>query len=444
MKQLLITIKQGFVVMRDHTQFLLVGVLLFVFPLWFISITEQAYTSAISVVTTSEKQQIGILHDTFTEAFRVPGITTEQLQKLIQSTVAENSKIITVQVVQAQGGEYRVVQALREEEIGRPVENPAIYEAAIGGGETFIYESTQKGYREWYAIRKITLPEQAEVYLYSEHTLRSVDTALATKKMQSYLALTAIFLFLIGLAYWISRQINWRVKYMHVQQELTERDLFSSMITHEFRSPLTAIRGYTSFLKEASGLTEEEKRYVTTIDAASDRVLALVNDFLEVARIQSGKLELTLAPCNLHALIEAVIDGVRPLAVVKGLELRFSPALTPITLQTDEKRLQQVLQNLLTNAIKYTEKGSVEMSTEVTPTKVIIKIKDTGMGISAEDQPKLFQPFSRVGGVEKSATVGTGLGMWITRQLITHLQGVIGVESIKGVGTHVVLTFKVR
>ena len=93
-------------------------------------------------------------------------------------------------------------------------------------------------------------------------------------------------------------------------------------------------------------------------------------------------------------------------------------------------------------AIKYTNKGTVEVECAQIPGEVTIRIKDTGTGISAEDQKKLFAPFTRVGGVDDTATTGTGLGMWITKQLVTLLGGTIGVESIKGVGTHIVINFR--
>ncbi len=214
------------------------------------------------------------------------------------------------------------------------------------------------------------------------------------------------------------------------------------MSAHEFRTPLTAIRGYNSFLSESKTLTEQEKKHVTTIAQSTDRLLALVNDFLEVARLHSGKQLLKLETVDIQPTIVAVIHTLTPLATEKGLSLTYHQLAVPVVLSTDTKRLYQILQNLVSNAIKYTEKGSVEIVCDPTPRAVSLVIKDTGSGISADDQKRLFAPFSRVGGVEKSATTGTGLGMWITKQFIEALRGDVSVESIKGVGTHVVINFK--
>jgi protein-histidine pros-kinase len=181
---------------------------------------------------------------------------------------------------------------------------------------------------------------------------------------------------------------------------------------------------------------------VDNIQIGAARLLALVNDFLEVARIQSGKLSLELRSQNINPTLAGVVETLTQEAVRKGLTLSFTPSTNPLLHTTDSKRLHQVIQNLVSNSIKYTEKGSVEIVCEQNALATIIRIKDTGMGISAEDQQKLFAPFSRVGGVEKTGISGTGLGMWITKQLVEALGGVITVESIKDVGTHVVITFK--
>ncbi len=445
MKNFLRTLQQGLAVMKGNTQLLFIGVLVFIFPILFVFVTQSFFDTANANITTSEKRRVGLLHDSIVIALKEPTMSREGIKKLIDTQALANTDIEEIRVVSEVPEGYVIEQSLQEGVVGSLDTNQTIYQNALGSTDSsLIFEQKPAGYRQWYAVRKVVTPGEPVRYVVSEHSLREIDSLMAARQQQSYFGLTVIFVFLIGLAYWISRQIFWQKKHQKLQAEIAERDLFTSMITHEFRSPLTAISGYTSFLKESQGLTEEEKRYVDTIETATGRLLALVNDFLEVARIQSGKMIVEKKPVLVHDTIQRVLDVVRPLAEIKGLELRFSPTLKPITFNTDEKRLAQVLQNMLTNSIKYTDKGSVEITTEINPISFTIRIKDTGTGISAEDQAKLFAPFARVGGVEKTATVGTGLGMWITRQLVDVLGGTIGIESIKGVGTHAVITFKVR
>jgi signal transduction histidine kinase len=265
---------------------------------------------------------------------------------------------------------------------------------------------------------------------------------MAARIQQAYIALTAIFAFLIALAYWFGRQIDWRKRHDILAEKMKERDLFTNMIAHEFRTPLTAIRGYSSFLAESQTISEKEKTFVDAVQQSTERLLALINDFLEVARIQSGKMALEKLSIDIQPTIIAVIDALQPIAQEKNLSLTFHKLAVPVMLTTDSKRLYQILQNLISNALKYTNEGSVEIALDISPRIVSIRIKDTGMGISAEDTQKLFAPFARVGGVESTKITGTGLGMWITKQMVEALNGTIVVESIKGVGTHVVVSFR--
>ena len=131
-------------------------------------------------------------------------------------------------------------------------------------------------------------------------------------------------------------------------------------------------------------------------------------------------------------------------AASKKLVLRDGTKDAKVSITTDENRLVQILVNLLNNAIKYTDRGSVVVTYEENPIYVTIRVQDTGSGISADDQKKLFNPFVRVGGKKELGKTGSGLGMWITKKLVELLGGTVGVESIHGVGTHVLVRFDKR
>jgi len=218
------------------------------------------------------------------------------------------------------------------------------------------------------------------------------------------------------------------------------KDLFTNMIAHELRAPLTAIRGYASMIGEHKEANAEVIEYASRIQESSGRLVDVVSDLLDVARIQSGKLSITKAPASLQVIISSVIEELESTAVEKGIALVREGSVSDIAVVTDEGRLHQALANLVSNSLKYTKKGSITLSTEARADRVEIRIKDTGMGITAENQKNLFAPFFRVESKEMDTTIGTGLGMWITKQLIELLGGSIAVESIRGVGTHIVVT----
>ncbi len=437
------SLTRGLLVMRSNSRLLFVGVLLFVFPLLFIYITQSFYETAYDNIQTAQKERVGMLHDSLSAFIKTSGVN-DGLKGLATQEAEQNEDITEIRIVEKTLDGLRIEQSLDNKAIGTIEKNTELYDKAALASEksSFIYEFTENGDRMWQVIRPIVTTDGHQYFLLTEHTLKKIDDTMASRRLTSYFGLGAIFLFLIALAYWFFRQIDWKKRHDVLQEQIHQRDLFANMITHEFRTPLTVINGFSSMLAESKRLSPTEFHYVDNIQVSAGRLLALVNDFLEVARIQSGKLSLELKNQDIQPTLSGVVETLQQAAIDKNLSLMFAPHAEPVLHTTDAKRLHQVIQNLVSNSIKYTEKGSVEIVCEQTALATIVRIKDTGMGISAEDQQKLFAPFSRVGGVEKTGITGTGLGMWITKQLVEALGGVITVESIKAVGTHVVVTFK--
>ena len=216
------------------------------------------------------------------------------------------------------------------------------------------------------------------------------------------------------------------------------KDTFVSMASHELRSPLTAIRGNLEFLTEKHEKTmdEESWHFLSNIITSVDRLNALINDILEVSRAEGNRLPMTIAATDPIAIISGSVEEMRAAATRKSLDLRsLLPESLPLVL-TDPERLKQILVNLLSNAIKYTSKGSVEVTTAIEKKMLVITVADTGFGMSSEDQKNLFQKFYRIQNSETKNIVGTGLGLWIVRELARKMRGDITVESIKGVGSH--------
>jgi signal transduction histidine kinase len=439
--RLLNTLERGLVVLKSNNNLLFIGALVFVFPILFIYITQSFFDTAYTNIETSEKQRVGTLHDSLAEIVKISDITKTQI--VIDSIADSNPDITEIRVLEQRPEGLTVLASLNPDKIGAVEAKATVFDITHSQpNQPFIHPFVINDVRVWQVTQKVEASDDNTFFLFSEHSFARLDSTMVARRQQSYMGLTAIFIFLMGLAYWFAKQIDWKKRHALLEAQLKERDLFTNMIAHEFRAPLTVINGYVSFLKESDALHPAERRFVTNIEQSTARLLALVNDFLEVARIQSGKLAPEMAEADIRSVIQSVVDANGLIASKKGLALSYVPTATELLHKTDTKRLQQILQNMLSNAIKYTEKGEVEVVAEQNALATVIRIKDTGMGISAEDQQKLFAPFSRVGGVDQSKITGTGLGMWITKQMITLLKGTVTVESIKGVGTHVVITLK--
>lgn len=430
--------------MRNNGRLLFVACLLFLFPLIFLLLAEHFFSAAYSNVQTAQRQQVGALHDLISTVVTTGTLDQAEFATFADKQLVDSTDLKEIRLVERTDGALTIVWSADESKVGTTEEFTDIYDSAPANDQTFIFEVFRDGSRVWQAVRTVTGPTGQQYYLFSEHSLAAIDKKMTDRKNDAYWGLGAVFIFLIGLSYWLYRQTEWAALYHKQTVKLEERDLFTNMIAHEFRTPLTAIKGYASLLEDSETLKVNERQHLEKITLSTDRLLALVNDFLEVARLQSGKLQLTKERTDLYQICSEVISALAPITAKKAIILTVAETQTPVVLSSDPQRLYQVLQNLVSNAVKYTKSGSVELVIEETPLAISIRIKDTGMGISAEDQDKLFAPFARVGGVESSGIVGTGLGMWITKQYVELLGGSIAVESIKNVGTHVVLTFSKR
>jgi CheY-like chemotaxis protein/two-component sensor histidine kinase len=209
-------------------------------------------------------------------------------------------------------------------------------------------------------------------------------------------------------------------------------------MSHELRTPLNAILGFSSLLRDNCAL-EQQRHDLDIINRSGEHLLTLINDVLDVAKIEAGRTELETVSCDVEKVIEDVTNMVRPWAFQKGLVLRVESLHTPLLIRTDPARLRQVLINLLSNAIKFTEEGTVTVrmsksaSTNAEEERVVFEVEDTGAGIAASDQAVIFDAFVQAGAALRQE--GTGLGLTISRHLVELMGGTIQVESAPGKGS---------
>jgi signal transduction histidine kinase/CheY-like chemotaxis protein len=215
------------------------------------------------------------------------------------------------------------------------------------------------------------------------------------------------------------------------------KDRFWANVSHELRTPLNSVTGLTRLLAEPdSGLGTEQLYQVGLIRNATRTLLALVNDLLDVAKAESGRLVLDPAEVSLPALLATLRGLTRPMTEGKPVELVVSADGAPATLLTDETALTAILRNLLSNAIKYTDDGEVRLSVRTVPDEVEITVSDTGTGIPAGQLERVFEEFYQVPGAKRG---GTGLGLPYARRLALLLGGELTLASEPGAGTTAVL-----
>ncbi len=214
---------------------------------------------------------------------------------------------------------------------------------------------------------------------------------------------------------------------------------FLAAISHELRTPLNSILGFSELLLDDTGntlLPSQRQRFLRNIDQSGRHLLSLVNDLLDLSKIEAGHMELSLEDFELTASLRAVAAGIRPLAEKKSLELVTDVGLGVSTVHADEGRFKQVLYNLLSNAVKFTpEGGRVETRVRRVEAAVEVVVADTGIGIAPEDQERVFEPFQQLNRPTARRQEGTGLGLALARRLVELQGGRIWVDSAPGQGS---------
>jgi len=228
---------------------------------------------------------------------------------------------------------------------------------------------------------------------------------------------------------------------LHAEQAVREKSAFLANMSHEIRSPMNAILGFSELL-EPEGLTPKQSQYVRAIRDSGASLLTLINDILDLSKLEAGKLELHPDPTDMRDSCEFLrtVFGQQVLTKSLQLQVEISPDL-PRALLLDRLRLRQVLVNLLGNAIKFTERGGVKLRVDwknqpdASRGTLLIDVADTGIGIPADKLEEVFKPFVQVDSSQMAEKVGTGIGLTIVKRIMDLMGGVLTVESAVGQGT---------
>jgi protein-histidine pros-kinase len=232
-----------------------------------------------------------------------------------------------------------------------------------------------------------------------------------------------------------------REKNLELESANLAKDRFLASMSHELRTPLNAIIGFTGTLlmKLPGPLLPDQEKHLRTVQSSARHLLSLINDLLDLAKIESGKVELNLEPVDCRLVLDEVATALRPAAEAKGL--CFNAAMFPqeLWVRADRRALTQILLNLTSNAVKFTQNGNVSLQVDVARCggrEVIeFRVSDTGAGIRAEDQTKLFRAFTQVDAAGRQRQEGTGLGLHLSGKLAELLGGHIVLQSERGIGS---------
>ncbi len=432
----------GMEYVREHPQLITTLLLVILIPVAFLISGQQFLEASRENQERLEKDRIGMMHDLLASLLVVSDFEAGALQHELEKLASRNPDITTFQIAREDGDSVTIVASLVPEEINTRTSDPALYRMSnIQPGETFIRPYAFGGTRFWDSATVIRTESFPDYYIVTQTSLAHIDALFAARIMHAYYWLAGLLGVILFLLFRHVRLIDYSYLYREMKKANEMKDLFTNMIAHELRAPLTAMRGYASMIRERDGVDSETRKNALEVESAAGRLVTIVSDLLDVARIQSGKLHMEQGTVHVSGITRSIVEALFPSANEKHIELTVEDPVGTLTIQGDEKRFYQILTNVVSNAIKYTKKGAITIELTEAVDRIEIRVKDTGMGISSENQKKMFAPFFRVEGEETATITGTGLGMWVTKQLVELMSGSIGIESIKGIGTHVVITF---
>jgi signal transduction histidine kinase len=239
-----------------------------------------------------------------------------------------------------------------------------------------------------------------------------------------------------------SRTVELEKEKVKAQSADLMKSAFLATMSHELRTPMNSIIGFTGILlKEFAGpLNEEQKKQLTMVKTSGQHLLGLINDILDISKIEAGKLKVSKYPFNYVTTLKNTVEFLLPQASNKGLQITTDIAKTSIVINSDERRIEQVLLNLISNAIKFSDQGTIEIKVTISNNFITTQVIDQGIGISKADQIKLFVPFIQLKSGLSRRHEGTGLGLAISKNLIEKLGGTIKVKSKKGEGSNFTFT----
>ena len=442
-------LKRGVEFVRNNPQLLYTIFLLIVVPLTFVVSGGRFLDAAQKNQERIEQTYVSSLHDALTDvardAFTDPGVLQIQVDRLKE----RDPDIAYFAILENSGATARVLASSDHNEFGReltlgqtPGEAGHEYRVAQGNPNgTYIFTGVDANGRTIRGVRALAADDGRVIgFLVTDISMSRIDALAATGTREAYTFSLILIIAIFALLVRHARIVDYTVLYRKLAEVDKLKDDFISMAAHELRTPISIVRGYASMLVEGGKLPQEEAKQADYITRSAAQLNSLVDDLLDVMRIEQNRMEFALASTDVGASVREVTDMLAVNAKEKNLALNVEIA-DGVMAMLDSDRFRQVMLNIAGNAVKYTLQGNVTVRVAAEGKNAVIRVSDTGIGISAEDQKNLFGKFYRVKSEETKAIRGTGLGLWITKQMIEKMRGTIGIESIKGRGTDVTLSF---
>ncbi len=448
--------------LKKHWQIIYAIFLILLVPTLIVINTLSAVSTYRKNIDITLQRQAMVLGRMFNVAAEDKLADEPALQTLLGSMAKEIGEVYAIDVLvpageAIKGESFRIVASLDPSAVGKPstqVQN--ILSWSQNEAFAFLTQSSahssadeevaaRGSVRYWSVIMPLKDASGAKHgLLFMKMSLEQIDGLVQSTLLRSYILLAVTILITVLILASNTRLFQYALLFRKLKEVDEMKDQFISMASHELRTPITAIKGFTSlFLDNAFGPFQGVAREkMGIVFMMTERLGQLVEDLLDVSRIEQGRMKLETKPTQIEGVISAVMEELETNAKEKGLAFEFKKPDAPLPLvDIDSDRMKQVFVNIFGNAIKYTPKGSVTITAYLDEGLVKIKCTDTGLGMSAQARERLFEKFYRIKTDDTAKIPGTGLGLWITKQIVELQQGRIFVDSIEKVGTQMTVQF---
>ncbi len=377
----------------------------------------------------------------------------EALQKTIDRIVANDTRLKNIRVIVKDGRDYKAVAAQNRDQVGMSIDvtpslngESLIAYSWVNASEDVSSEIEIAG-EKLRRVIKVFVGEDGEVYALAaaDFSINRTLDMIAAGVYQSYLIMGVIMILSLLLIVQHARLFSYVGLSKDLQQKNTAKDNFIRMATHELRAPVTVLTGYTDLLKEdlAGTVDADQQKYIDRMVLSVKNLSDLMADILEVSHLEQGRTDFDPEIVAPDIVVGEIVDGLAAKAEQKGLKLSFDAKGFSHKIRVNSVCFKRIVTNLVENSIKYTPAGkvAVAVAAQTAKKRCAITIQDTGFGISAEGQAHLFEQFYRVKTQENAEIPGTGLGLWMSREMARKMGGDIMLESIEKMGSKFFIFF---
>ena len=387
-----------------------------------------------------------LLENVFMSMITEEDLKGEVLQVKIGKIVKENSDVAEIKILQFNEKEtnYTIIASSNENEVNA-VSSDIKDMLAVSVPEGIASVEAIGDERFWEVSKSLKTQAGKLLIIKTKLSLRGVDQAFSQSVARAYWILIIASIVLVLLVTNYARLSRYVLLFNKMKEVDQMKDNFISMASHELKTPLTAIRGYIDLLQTGAGekMEQEDKGYLDNIQISADRLKNLVSDLLEVSRLEQNRIPFKPKEVVALEIVEKVVNALAPQAKEKNLKFFIETDLAKENtgIFVDPDRFEQVLINLAGNALKYTSKGEVKIKVHENQKRLVFSVEDTGIGMNSKQKERLYEKFYRIKTKQTKSVEGTGLGLWITKELTEKMKGEIEVESMEGVGSKFIVSF---